>query len=279
MRSIMTSRHGISLLASLLLAAGATACSDDEARGAGGGSADGAAGGGGACDAFLPGTNMLPLDWAIGEEDPDLTAVVQASGDLARGAEVILTELAAACADAAPAFGRERPRVGDPATIEEATAACAPIPGEVRAVLEAQGVTFPIEPGASHGCAVDEAEATCRADCSGEATCDAYCASAVLYLAACPPASLTAFIGDAEVTSPSAELAAAVEVVSRLLGAHARFDLLVDAATRLPISVDGDTLADLKAACVPRVVQAVSDAGEDTAAAGEIVTDVSLASP
>lgn len=262
--------------ATFVFAAGTAACSEDETSGGVGGSSDdGAGGAAAACDAFVPGTNMLALDWtdeeAGGDGDEEVGVVVQSAGDLARASEVVLDELAHACADAAVAFGRERPETSDIVTREEAVTACATTHADVADALEAHGAT--LEAGAA-GCAAEDAETACRAECSGEATCDAYCASAVAHLAACPAAPMTVRIDGATVTPMDAELVAVVEVVGRVLGARARLELMDDAVLALTQSADAESLAALNASCLPRVVGAVSDGSEDRTAAVEIITDV-----
>ena len=71
---------------------------------------------------------------------------------------------------------------------------------------------------------------------------------------------------------PSVEKLA--DVTGRLVGAEARLELLADSLTSLVGVADADSLTTLRAACVPRVIDAVDSASEDVASATSVTSQL-----
>ncbi|MBW2527690.1 MAG: hypothetical protein JRI23_26140 [Deltaproteobacteria bacterium] len=114
-----------------------------------------------------------------------------------------------------------------------------------------------------------------KGGCEVEAKCEANCDASVKAKAECKPPQITVeFSGSADVEA-AGKLKLALEASLGLVAAlEARLDAMASIATTFSGSVDADVLAEIKAACIPVVINAVGVAVADVGASFEATVSI-----
>jgi len=120
------------------------------------------------CKEFKPGTNMLTVDWGLGDGNLEFGAAMQAVGDFSATAQGMITDLGVACRGMAVDMGAAEDAVVEPDPNKNAVAWCKEAMKQL-ATIKAQ-VSIVIQPAK---CEVSvSAKLDCEASCDVSAKCE-----------------------------------------------------------------------------------------------------------
>lgn len=106
-----------------------------------------------------------------------------------------------------------------------------------------------------------------KGGCEASAECEGSCDASVKAKAQCTPPSVQIVISGAADAQAAGKLKAVLEANLGLVATiEARLSAAADVVGTLVANVDADLLVDIKAACIPVVIEAVANAGQDVTA-------------
>jgi hypothetical protein len=270
---MVDAREFLHAVPSLLIALAVVACGDDTggsgSGGSGGGDATTAASGepassgqggsSGSCEAFQPGSDMLDVDWGLGNSGAGFAAYAQAVGDVRVASRAYLAQVARGCFDMGAAVGSAAADPGDEPTPEATTAVCNDAIEALAAWQGVRTVTVEIDPPA---CTVAAVDARCTSLCASDSTCLLHCdASAQAKQTCTAPSAAFAISPEGEDPQVLAELGAALELV---MSSYARTDALAGAVERVDIPP-----AVVAPGCATILGDAVTESAAEVQAGGE----------